>query len=357
LPVRARCLLGYNFVKADLLRPLLACGGAGEQADGVPSLDVELGGAVAGGGGGGGGAGAPVQFTTVADAQKIFWEYAMSKHAVGGGGGSGGEGRGWPVLLLVSAESLVRLALHSQSTGGLKGGGGGKGGGGDKSLVDLLVRMSGRGRGGGDKSEASGAAGGVRFVVLGSVYRSLRVLQDSCGQEDQRAIAALLSTALPKAVESGCLCFVDGGASGPEADLRSSEMVNGANGATGGGINGKAAGSGGGRAGARGGGAKVGRPLSSWKASLTQDALLASAAQLSKSCRHVVAQNRAEGSWKTDPVVLVVEDREALAAAKAAGVPAISSEVLVQQAAGKGLGKFLLLCSNRLACERLAAMG
>ena len=333
LSARARCLLGYNFVNSDLLRPMVAgVGGAAGDAD-VPSLDVELGGVVIGGAGSAG-TSFPVQFSTPADAQKVFWEHAMSKHSSGAVGGVSGEGRVWPVLLVLSAESLVRLAQHAPSNGGTKGVGSTKGGGG--GLAELITRVSGKGRGGGDKGIALGPGGAVRFVVLGCVYRSLRYLQDSSAQDDQRAINALLATSLPKAVDSGCLWFVDGTPL-TDIDAGMGDLMNGANGS--GTPNGNGKVTGGGRSNARAGGGKTSRPLSSWKAALTREALLSCAAQLHKSCRHVVAQNRAECSWKTDPVVLVLEDAEAVVAAKAVGVPAVRSEWLMQHIAGKGLGK------------------
>jgi hypothetical protein len=74
---------------------------------------------------------------------------------------------------------------------------------------------------GGGKAGGGGGGSGrvpVRILVLGCVYRALRSMQDCSSADEQRLIGALLSTSIPKAVESSSLCFVDG-APLPEIDV------------------------------------------------------------------------------------------------------------------------------------------
>ena len=80
-------------------------------------------------------------------------------------------------------------------------------------MLGQLVGAGKAGRGGGGPGRVP-----VRFLVLGCVYRALRSMQDCSSADEQRVIGALLSTSIPKAVESSSLCFVDG-APLPEIDV------------------------------------------------------------------------------------------------------------------------------------------
>jgi hypothetical protein len=53
---------------------------------------------------------------------------------------------------------------------------------------------------------------------------------------------------------------------------------------------------------------------------------------LNQSCRNVVAQSRGDATPKSDPVVFIAEDAAGVAAAKAAGVPAVAWTVLSELA-------------------------
>ena len=72
------------------------------------------------------------------------------------------------------------------------------------------------------------------------------------------------------------------------------------------------------------------RPPSLWKVPLSQEALVTTVSILHQSCRSVIAQNR--GDVKSDPVVFLAEDAAGVAAAKAAGVPAVAWTVLSELA-------------------------
>ena len=117
--------------------------------------------------GGAGGAERGVQFENVVNAQKIFWEAPAGK-----AGGSRVGVLPVPLLVVLSADSLLGLAKAAS-----KGSGGAVAG---ADVAELMQQMSAGVAAGKVKGGRRGEGVGVKFVVMGCVYRALRFVLELC---------------------------------------------------------------------------------------------------------------------------------------------------------------------------------
>lgn len=114
---------------------------------------------------------------------------------------------------------------------------------------------------------------------------------------DKSTIAMMLTSALPKACETGCLLLLDD----PLLDVwhRDVSCAYPEPGTGGGSKRGgsKAAG---------GGGGKAGRAVSMWKMAPAAELLVAAAARLNQNLRRVVSQQRDSMTWACAPLVCIL---------------------------------------------------